>query len=303
MKQGKTMHQQMLDGTEAFLRVAERRSFRAAAADLGISPSALSQKIRALEERMGVPLLTRTTRSVGTTQAGQVLLDRARPALNQLIAAFDEAGNLSQPVGLLRLHLPREIMPVLIEPIIAEFCAAYPRINVEITAADSVVNLVEQGYDAAVQFGELLDSDMIALRLTPPVRFVIAGAPAYFARHGRPAQPVDLQHHQCLQYGPINGSVVHWVFLEEGRPQVLRVEARLSANDYGLLLGAARRGAGVCYVPERLVEAEVRSGVLETVLDTHMPTSDGLFLYYPSRAQTLSKLRVFIDFLRTHMRR
>ena len=277
--------------------VAERRNFRAAADDLGISPSALSQKIRTLEQRMGVPLLTRTTRSVGMTQAGQILFDRARPAVNQLIDAFDEATNLSQPAGLLRLHMPREVLPLLIEPIISRFCATYPRINVEITTAGIPVNLVEHGYDAAVQFGELLDSDMIALRLTPPIRFVVAGSPAYLDVHGRPERPVDLQQHQCLTYARPEGKLGHWVFIEDGRVQNVRIESRLSVNDYNLVLAAVRSGTGLAYLPGRMVERDIASGALETVLDAYMPTSDGLFLYYPNRAQTLTKLRVFIDFL------
>lgn len=303
MKQGKTIHQQILDGTEAFIRVAERRSFRAAASDLGISPSALSQKIRALEERMGVPLLARTTRSVGTTQAGQILLDRARPALDQLVAAFEEAGNLSEPVGLLRLHMPREVLPWLIAPIIADFCATYPRINVELTTSGGEANVVEQGYDAAVQFGELLASDMIALRLTPPVRFVLVGTPAYFAQAGKPERPEDLQGHACVTYALPDGMPLRWAFLEDGNVKFFRIEPRLAVNDYGLVLTAARAGTGLCYVAERLVDRDIRGGTLETVLDRYMPTSDGLFLYYPSRAQTLSKLRVFIDFVTAHMRR
>jgi DNA-binding transcriptional LysR family regulator len=303
VKQGRTIHQQQLDGTEAFLLVAERRSFRAAANELGLSPSAISQKIKTLEARMGVPLLTRTTRSVGLTQAGQILYDRARPALDQLTSAFEEAGNLSQPVGLLRLHMPRGVLAFAIEPIIADFCAAYPRINVEITAADTVVDVVEQGYDAAIHLGELLDNDMIALRLTPPVRFAIAGSPAYFAQHGRPECPEDIAQHMCLAFALPDRSHNHWIFMVEGRPLQLRIEPRLSVNDNGLLLSATRRGVGLCYVSDRQIENDLRMGTLETVMDPWMPTSEGLFLYYPSRAQALPKLRVFIDFLRAHIGR
>lgn len=301
MKQSKTMGQQLLEGTEAFLRVAERRNFRAAAGELGISPSALSQKIRALEDRMGVPLLTRTTRSVGLTQAGQVLLDRARPALDQLVAAFEEAGNLGEPVGLLRLHLPRGVLPILIEPIITDFCQAFPRINVEITAADGVVDLVAQGYDAAAHLGELLDHDMIALRLTPPVRFVIVGTPDYFDRHGVPQHPVDIQAHPCVTHALPDNGPIHWPFLDEGRTINVRIEPRLSVNDNGLILAATRRGLGLAYLAEGLVEHDIAQGVLTTALEAYAPTSDGLFLYYPSRAQMLPKLRVFIDFLHARL--
>lgn len=303
MKQGRTIRQQLLEGTDAFLRVAERRSFRAAASDLGISPSAISQKVRALEDRMGVPLFSRTTRSVGLTQAGEILLARARPALDQLAAAFDEAGNLSQPAGLLRLHMPRGVLAFAIEPIIAQFCAAFPRINIEITAADDVIDVVEQGYDAAIHLGELLDNDMIALRLTPPVHFVIAGSPDYLDKAGRPQRPEDIPAHSCIAHTLPDKAPISWIFMEEGRAVHMRIEPRLLVNDNGLIIEAARRGVGLCYISGRQIEDDLRDGTLETVLDPWMPTSDGLFLYYPSRAQAMPKLKVFIDYLRAHMGR
>ena len=286
---------------KAFAAVVERASFTRAAGHLGLSPSALSQKIRALEARIGLPLLTRTTRSVGLTQAGQIFLDRARPALAELSSAYDETRDLGQPAGLLRLHMPRGVIALLVEPILAGFCAAYPRIDIEVVAQDETVNLVEGGFDAGVQIGELLDADMIAFRLTGPIHFVVVGAPAYFERHGRPMQPGDLRQHNCarLRRGPT--AIGNWYVVEGGKAHEMAVTGRLLTNDMALTIAAARQGVGLCYIPEAMVQPWLATGELEAVLTDFMPTSDGVFLYYPNRAQVLPKLRVFIDYVREHL--
>ena len=301
MKPGYTIAGHLLEGVEAFVLVADQRNFRAAAKDLGISPSALSQKIRALEARIGLPLLTRTTRSVGLTQAGQIFLDRARPALAELSSAYDETRDLGQPAGLLRLHMPRGVIALLVEPILAGFCAAYPRIDIEVIAQDEPVNLIEGGFDAGVQIGELLDADMIAFRLTGPIHFTVAGSPAYFERHGRPLHPGELRHHNCvrLRRGP-NG-IVNWYVVEGGKAHEVAVTGRLRTNDLALTVAAARQGFGLCYIPEAMVQPWLATGELEAVLTAFMPTSDGVFLYYPNRAHVLPKLRVFIDYVREHL--
>jgi len=301
MKSGYTIPGHLLDGVEAFVLVADQRNFRAAAKELGISPSALSQKIRALEARIGLPLLTRTTRSVGLTQAGQIFLDRARPALAELSSAYDETRDLGQPAGLLRLHMPCGVIALLVEPILAGFCAAYPRIDIEVVAQDETVNLVEGGFDAGVQIGELLDADMIAFRLTGPIHFVVVGAPAYFERHGRPMQPGDLRQHNCarLRRGPT--AIGNWYVVEGGKAHEMAVTGRLLTNDMALTIAAARQGVGLCYIPEAMVQPWLATGELEAVLTDFMPTSDGVFLYYPNRAQVLPKLRVFIDYVREHL--
>lgn len=301
MKLGYTIPRHLLDGVDAFLLVAEKRNFRLASVELGISPSALSQKIRALEERVGVPLLVRTTRNVGLTQAGQIFLEHARPAYSGMLAAFEETRSLGEPAGLLRLHMPHAVIPLLIEPVLAGFRAAYPRIDLEVMASDHSVDLVEEGFDAGVQLGELLDSDMIIFRLTPPIRFAVVGAPAYFERHGRPGEPADLRDHACLRLRMNSELRGHWVFLHAGRRQEVAVAGPLITNDQSLLVSAALQGLGLCYLSEGSVRPHLASGALASVLTDQMPTSDGLFLYYPNRAHILPKLRVFLDYVRTHL--
>ncbi len=298
MKQSYTIPRGQLDGVEAFLRVADRKSFSAAAADLGVSPSAVSQTIRALEARVGVPLLTRTTRNVGLTQAGQHFLDHARPAFEDLTAAYEAARNLGgRPAGLLRLNMPRTVIKLLIEPILAGFCTTYPEIELEICAEDGLVDLIEGGYDAGLRLGEFLQADMVAVRLTPPFRFVVVGAPAYFDRAGRPERPADLRRHACVRYR-LSGRITHWAFVNGNRPLEVAVTGPVIINDFAAGVGAALQGVALVQAAEPLVEPYIAEGRLEAVLDAYAPTSPGVFLYYPSRAQMLPKLRAFIDYIR-----
>ncbi|MDD3799019.1 MAG: LysR family transcriptional regulator [Novosphingobium sp.] len=293
----------MLDGVDAFVRVAERRSFRAAAKDLGVSPSAVSQQVKALEERAGVPLLVRTTRSVGLTEAGEIFLRRSGPALAELAAAFDETRNLGEPAGLLRLNMPKDVIPILIEPVLAEFCEAYPRIDLEIVTSDIPGNLIEEGYDAGVHLGEMLDNDTVGLRLTDPIRFVVVASPDYLEHHGRPRVLADLRDHSCIRMFARGESGTKWVFIEDGRPVTVSVTGRVVANDIGLCITAACKGLGLFFTAERLVADRIAQGQLEVVLPDHTPTSDGLYLHYPSRTHILPKLRVFIDFVSARLKR
>src|SRR5581483_4040146 len=194
MKQNFTVRQGALDGVEAFLGVAQHRSFRRAAAELGVTPSAISQAIRTLEARLGAALFIRTTRSVGLTQAGERFLSRAKPAFEELVAAGAAARDLGQrPAGLLRLTAPRAAVPNPLQPLIASFSKAYPEIEVELLATDLLVDLAAEGFDAGIRMGHFIAADMVAVRLTPPFRFVIVGSPAYLARAGRPERPDDLR--------------------------------------------------------------------------------------------------------------
>lgn len=301
MKQSYTIPRGQLDGLEAFLRVAERRNFRAAAEDLGVSPSAISQTIRALEERVGAALLTRTTRSVGLTQAGQYFLDRARPAFADLSAAYDAARNLGdRPAGLLRLNLPRAVVRHVIEPILAGFCESYPEVEVEICAEDSFVDLVEGGFDAGIRLGEFLEADMVAVRLTPPFRFVVVATPSLLARHGRPERPADLRRLPCLRMRHSRGSIAHWQFQDGNRALEVAVSGPVIVNDLGAALAVVRSGIAFAHLAEPLVAELVAAGELETVLDDVACSSPGVYLYYPSRTQMLPKLRAFIDYIRAN---
>ena len=253
MKQNFTVRQGALDGIEAFLSVAQLRSFRKAAAELGVTPSAISQAIRALEARVGAALFIRTTRSVGLTEAGDRFLSRAKPAFEELVAASQIARDLGQrPSGLLRLAVPRAVVPIVLEPLIASFCEAYPEVEVEIAASEEMVDLATGGFDAGVRMGQFIAADMIAVRLTPPFRFIVVGTPGYLARRGRPKHPDDLRRHACLRLRRSNGALALWSLNENGRAIEIAVAGPLIANDYptgrrdrGRRLGAgARAGRG-----------------------------------------------------------
>jgi DNA-binding transcriptional LysR family regulator len=302
MKQEYIIARNQLDGVEAFLRVAERRSFRAAADDLGLSPSAISQTIRALEARVGVPLLTRTTRSVGLTEAGERFLEQAQPAFAGLTAAFEAARSFGErPAGLLRLNVPRAAIPFLIEPVVEGFTGAYPDVEVEICGEDELIDLVERGFDAGIRMGDYLEADMIGIRLTPPFRLVVAGSPDYFAQHGRPSDPADLRHHRCIRArAPTTGAIPRWHFQVAGQPLEMSVGGPLIVNDLDVAKAAALRGVGLAFLAEPLVTEQLAAGRLELVLEDHAAWSPGAYLYYPSRSQMLPKLRAFIDFIREH---
>jgi DNA-binding transcriptional LysR family regulator len=302
MKQEYTIARNQLDGVEAFLRVAERRSFRAAADDLGLSPSAISQTVRALEARIGVPLLTRTTRSVGLTEAGERFLEQARPAFAGLTAAFEAARSFGErPAGLLRLNVPRAAIPFLLEPVVEGFSAAYPEVEVEICGEDELIDLVERGFDAGIRMGDFLEADMIGIRLTPPFRLVVTGSPDYFARHGRPRVPADLRDHRCIRSrAPTTGAIVRWHFDVAGQPVEIAVQGPLIVNDIDVGKAAALRGVGLAFLAEPVIAEPLAAGRLELVLEDHVAWSPGAYLYYPSRTQMLPKLRAFVDFIREH---
>ena len=214
MKQNFTVRQGALDGVEAFLSVAQHRSFRKAAADLGMTPSAISQAVRTLEARVGAALFIRTTRSVGLTEAGERFLSRAKPAFEELVAASEIARDLGQrPTGLLRLTAPRAVVPILLEPLIASFCQAYPEVEVEIAASADLVDIAAEGFDAGVRLGQFIEADMIAVRLTPSFPLAVVGSPDYLRRRQRPELIDDLRRHACLRMRRSNGSIAPWSFV------------------------------------------------------------------------------------------
>ena len=296
MKQSFTVRQSALAGVEAFLTVAQHRSFRKAAAALGVTPSAMSQAVRALEARVGAALFIRTTRSVGLTEAGARFLSRAKPAFAELVAAAEVARDLGQrPAGLLRLSVPRAVVPILLQPLIASFCARYPEVEVEIAASAELIDLAAEGFDAGIRLGQFIAADMVAVRLTRPFRFVIVGSPAYLARCGEPRRPDDLRRHACLRLRRSNGALALWSLADNARAIEAAVSGPLIANDLPTLLGAAIEGLGLVQVPEPVAAAAVTAGQLARVLDAFAPSAPGVFLYYPSRHQMTPKLRAFID--------
>ena len=300
MKQNFTVRRGALDGVEAFLSVAQHRSFRRAAAELGVTPSAISQTVRALETRVGAALFLRTTRSVGLTEAGERFLSRAKPAFEELVAASEVAGELGQrPAGLLRLSVPRAVVPILLEPLIASFCQAYPEVEVEIATSGALVDLAAQGFDAGVRLGQFIAPDMVAVRLTPPFRLIVVGSPAYLAGRGRPERPNDLRHHACLRLRRSNGALALWSLNDNGRAIEVAVSGPLITNDFPTVLGAAVEGVGLAQLPEPIVADAVRAGTLVHVLERFAPTGPGVFLCYPGRNQILPKLRAFIDHVKS----
>ncbi len=302
MKQDLTIPQGALDGIEAFLRVAERRSFSAAAADLGVSPSAISQTIKALEARVGAPLFMRTTRSVGLTQAGEMFLERAAPAYSGLTDAYEAARNLgNRPAGRLRINLMRGAVQPLFEPIIAGFCETYPEIELEIYADDALSDLSAGGFDAGVRMSESLDADVIAVRLTGPFRFVAAAAPAYLDKFGRPQTPDDLRHHRCIRFRLATGALMPWTFERGNREYEVGVTGPVIVNDFSASMVAIRTGVAMGMLAEPTAKALVAAGEVELVLADYASSTSGLFLYYPSRKQVMPKLRAFIDYVREYL--
>ena len=296
MKQNFTVRQRALDGVEAFLSVAEHRSFRRAAADLGVTPSAISQAVRTLEARVGAALFTRTTRSVGLTEAGERFRSRAKPAFEELIAASEIARDLGQrPTGLLRLTVPRSVVPILLEPLIASFCQAYPEVEVEIAASEELVYLAAGGFDAGIRLGQFIAADMIAVRLTPPLPLAVVGSPDYLSRRQRPERIDDLREHACLRMRRANDAIAPWSFIDGDKTVEVIVSGPLIANDFPTLLGAAIEGVGLAQVPGPIAAGATRAGKLLPVLQPFAPTAPGVFLYYPDRHQMTPKLRAFID--------
>ncbi len=301
MKRPYTVTRGVLEGVEAFLRVAARRSFRQAADDFGITPSAISQTIRSLEARLGVALLTRTTRSVGLTEAGERFLERAQPAFDEIVAAGDAARGLAdRPSGLLRLAVPRAVVPLLLQPVLASFAEACPDVVVEIVASEELVDLAKDGFDAGIRLGEFIAADMVAVRLTPSFRYAIVASPGYLQRRGRPDVPEDLQHHSCVRIRRSSGAVAPWRVEAGGLPVELAVSGPLVVNDFPTMLGAALGGIGLAQVPEPIAAKGVSEGRLEEVLATYASRSAGVFLYHSGRRQVLPKLRAFIDHVQRH---
>jgi DNA-binding transcriptional LysR family regulator len=303
MKQNFTVRQGALDGVEAFLSVAQHRSFRKAAAELGVTPSAISQAVRTLEARVGAALFIRTTRSVGLTEAGERFLSRAKPAFEELVAASAVARDLGQrPAGLLRLSVPRAVVPILLEQLIASFCQAYPEVEVEIAASPDLVDIAAEGFDAGIRLGQFIEADMIAVRLTPSFPLAVVGSPDYLRRRQRPELIDDLRRHACLRMRRSNGSIAPWSFVDGNKTVEAIVSGPLIANDFPTMLGAAIDGVGLAQVPEPIAAELVRAGKLVHVLERFAPMLPGVFLYYPDRRQIMPKLRAFIDHVKSRSR-
>ena len=296
MKRNFTVRKSAVDGVEAFLSAAEHRNFRRAAAELGVTPSAISQAIRALEARVGAALFIRTTRSVGLTEAGERFLSRAKPAFEELVAASEAARDLGQrPAGLLRLSVPPAVVPLILEPVIASFCQDYPDIELEIAAGGELIDLATGRFDAGIRLGQFIAPDMVAVRLTPPFKMLVVGSPGYLNGRKRPERIDDLRGHACLRVRRSNGSIAPWPFVDGNKAVEAIVSGPLIAHDYSTLIGAAIQGLGLAQVPGPLAAAPIADGRLQARLTRFSVTAPGAFLYHPGKRQVLPKLRAFIE--------
>ncbi|MCA0325628.1 MAG: LysR family transcriptional regulator [Proteobacteria bacterium] len=284
---------------QAFAAVAEARSFRQGAARLGVSPSALSHAVRSLEGRLGVRLLHRTTRSVAPTEAGARILATLAPALLDIRHAVDDAvSQASTPQGRLRLSTPRVPARLVLGPLVEGFLRAHPRMVVELVCDDALVDIVAEGFDAGVRFGESLQADMVALPLGAPQRFIVVAAPAYVAEHGAPATPDDLAQHRCIGLRFASGRRYAWQLGRGAEALQLQVAGPLTVNDDMLTLQAAEAGLGLAYVYAAQAAPALAAGRLVSVLADWAPPAEPLYLYYPSRRLQPAGLQAFIDWVR-----
>ncbi|ESZ13046.1 LysR family transcriptional regulator [Mesorhizobium sp. L48C026A00] len=290
------MDKDQLDGLVAFALVAEKRNFTSAAEALRISPSAISKMIRQLEARLGVTLLTRTTRATSLTEAGEKFLGQAGPALEAIFGAMNEAGSAAdKPAGRLRLNVPQMVYPNFLKAVVASFIEKYPDVTVELFFENAATNIFERGFDAGIRLLDILAKDVVALKLFGPVRFVVAGAPAYFKHAGRPQRPKDLLSHRCICVGAGSRIYDRWEFEIDGKEFEVQVKGPLIMNDTMLATDAAVGGLGLVYITEDAIMDKVDSGNLEIVLGQYAGISTGIYLYYPQRSQVHPKLRAFIE--------
>ncbi|AWH29260.1 MULTISPECIES: LysR family transcriptional regulator [Stenotrophomonas] len=285
-----------------FAHIARHRSFTKAAAEMEITRAALSQHLKALEERLDVRLLHRTTRNMSLTEEGQQLLDVLQPALAAIEKAVGELGEVhAEPSGVIRMNSSRIASRLLLEPHMSEFLARYPKLRLELIMDDGFSNLVANGLDAGIRLGESLDEHMVAVPITPPLEMAIVGSPAYFARHGIPETPADLIGHNCLAYRfTSSGTIDHWTFTapgEDGRKLVFEPQGNAVFNDDDSMLRAALQGVGLIRHIDLCVREQLASGALVRVLAPWCRPFPGFFLYVPSRAQMPAKVRALMDFL------
>ena len=285
------------DGVETFLAVAELNSFTAAALRLGVTPTAASKAIKAMENRHGVILFQRTTRSVSLTEAGESLFASMRPAASQIVDAFAALNAYhNRPRGTLRLTVPRALGALLLKPLISQFRRSCPEVKVDISLDDGAVDLVALGFDASVRLGQSVAQDMVAVKMTSELRWSVVGSPGYFAASGRPSTPEELVDHETIRYRFVSSGAIHrWKFVRNNQSFHVETNGGLIVNDTTLIAEFARQGLGLAYMADMEVAADISRGRLERVLESFIPNSTGLYLYFPVRTQNQTKLRAFID--------
>lgn len=283
----------------AVVAVARLSSFRKAAAELGISPSAISQSVAGLEADLGVRLFHRTTRSVALTQAGQAFLDRVRPALRELDAAMDATNAYRDtPSGTLRINLSEGAARLILVPVVAEFLRRYPDMAVELVTEGRLVDIVKAGFDAGIRFTENVPQDMIAVPCSPPLRHAVVASPAYLAGRALVRHPEDLLAHDCIRARMASGMLYHWEFERKGEVFTLDVPGKLTLDNQTLIVRAAVNGLGVGYVADWAVAGHLADGRLVRMLEDWTPAQQGLSLYYAGHRHVPAGLRAFVDLLK-----
>ncbi|MEG3130808.1 LysR family transcriptional regulator [Pantoea cypripedii] len=288
----------------AFALVASEKSFTRAAAKMGISQSALSQTIRNLEARLELRLLTRTTRSVSPTEAGEYLLSNLAPRLDEITGVLNSLrGMRDKPTGTVRIAAAGHPAVAVIEPALRQMLRDNPDVNVEISVDDALADIVADGFDAGVRLGEQVAKDMIAVRISPDIRMVVVASPDYFSRYPLPLTPHDLTHHNCINLRlPTYGGLFPWEFAKNGEELKVRVEGQLTFNSLELRLNAVRAGCGLTCLPEDTVADDIRQGRLIQVLDEWCPLLPGYHLYYPHRRHPAPAFTLVLNALREHWR-
>jgi DNA-binding transcriptional LysR family regulator len=294
------MQRGYLDDFLAFLAVAREQSFTKAAAKLGVSQSALSHSMRDLEERLGVRLLTRTTRRVAPTEAGERLVQTLGPRFEEIEVELAALGELrDKPAGTVRITATEYAADAILLPKLTKLLRDYPDIKVEITVDYGLTDIVSQRYDAGVRSGEQVGKDMIAVRIGPDMRMAVVGAPAYYRKRPEPTRPQDLVHHNCINLRlPTHGGLYAWEFEKGGRDLKVRVEGQLTFNTTAQMLNAAVAGFGLTYVPEGLAQPHIAKGRLKRVLEDWLPPFSGYHLWYPSRRQSSAAFQLVVEALR-----
>ncbi|SCB58428.1 DNA-binding transcriptional regulator, LysR family [Rhizobium aethiopicum] len=289
-----------LNGISVFLAVAEARSFRVAGENLGVTRPAVSQAIRRLEDRLGVALVRRTTRSVSLTEAGEQLYQRVAPALSEVGLALDATADRdSAPGGLLRLAVSSIAEQFISGPLLARFADTFPAIQIDVTVTDEEFDIVAEGYDAGVRLGEVIDQDMIAVPVSGEQRQGAFAAPSYIERFGKPEHPSELSSHRCIGWRPAPHSAPYrWEFGQHGREFDVAVDPQITTNDMWLMIRTACAGGGITFGMEDTFKPYVESGQLAPLLQEYCPPFAGFFLYYPSRRNLPPKLRALVDHVR-----
>ncbi len=287
-----------IEDLQIFAAIARNGSFRATAIERGVSPSALSQTMRSLEERIGMRLLNRTTRSVAPTEAGEQLLPHLVPALEDIALAMDRLNSFrDSPSGTIRINAPGPAADHILCPLVFDFMAAYPDVHVEVFSDAAIIDIVEQGFDAGVRFGEQLAQDMIAVPLGPPLRYTIVGSPDYVMRMGAPKTPHDLVRHNCIRHRFPGGSISTWSFEKGDETVEIVPEGKLTLSASSQETKAALAGLGLAHVFDDYTREHIREGTLVEVLKDWSPTLPSWYLYYPSRRYSPASMQAFVRFL------